>query len=236
MVWHLETIRATVLAPDIKALRLPKWQQFIGGSQPQALNPAPNTFLEHGSVEGFALTIREEPGRADLIAAAHQLPTALIPATLGDLADFLPKFMEITKRWLSSSDSVKRLAVFSTIFEGARTPDDALEALLPKIPSFKKEPGEKITDLLLQVNRPRQSKTDPSKHINRFVQWSARIITIMGYPGILRPPIFPRYFRAQADIDINTAEGSEIPNSLIAQYLDEIGSLMLEIARNGDTP
>jgi len=236
MVWYLETIRATVLAPDIKALGLLKWQELVGGSQPERLNPAPNTFLEQGFAEGFALTIGEQPGRADLIAAARQLPTALFPAILGDLANFLPKFMKITKRWLSGSGSVKRLDVFSTIFEGAGTPDDALEALLPKIPSFKREPGEEIRDLFLQINRPRQSKTDPSKQINRFVQWSARIITIMAYPGMLRPPVFPRYPRAQADIDINTAEGSDIPNSLIAQYLDEMALLMLEIAQNGDTP
>jgi hypothetical protein len=145
--------------------------------------------------------------------------------------------MGITKRWLSRSNSVKRLAVFSSIFEGARTLEDALEAILTKVPSFKKKPGEKILDFLVQTNRPRKSTIDSSKDINRFVQWSARFIMI-SFPAFPNRPSIPPVPspRAQADIDINTAGELDIPNSLIAPHLDEMASFMLEIAQNGDTP
>lgn len=240
MVWHLETIRATVLAPNIKALGLLKWQELVGGSPPQTLNPAQDTFLELGFIERYAFTIREQPGRGDLIAAARQDPTTIFPASLGDLADFVPGFTEITKRWLFRSDSVKRLAVFCTIFEGHRTPEDALGAILTKVPSFKKKPGEKILDFLVQTNRPRKSTIDPSKDINRFVQWSARFIMLSfpAFPAFPNRPSIPPIPspRAQADIDINTAGESDIPNSRIAQHLDEMASFMLEIAQKGDTP
>jgi hypothetical protein len=73
MAWHLETIRATVLAPNIKGLGLRKWEEIGEGSPLETLNPAPFTFIRSGFIKECALAIREEPERADLIAAARQL-------------------------------------------------------------------------------------------------------------------------------------------------------------------
>jgi hypothetical protein len=213
MAWVLDTIRATVIAPDTKALALPKWQMLIGGSPLQVTTPAPGITVELGFVAGCRLTIAEQPGRADLIAAAP--PTTLPmtrPASLGDLSLFLPGFMQITKKWLSNiNTNVRRVALFCTIWEGTPTTEAALDNILSKLPSFKKDPGERILDFLLQINRPRPSVIDPRKEINRLVQWSARmveIVTVPEAPWAPQPPTIP-YPRAQADIDINTAEGSE---------------------------
>jgi hypothetical protein len=161
--------------------------------------------------------------------------------------------MEIAKGWLGGSDSVKRLALFCRIFQGARTSEEALEVLLAKIPWFKKKPREQIKDLLIQINRPRPSNIDDSKSINRFVQWSARVVTMSATSppfrnelpipfslaqaaAIQRARATTPFHRAQAEIDINTPGESEIPKVLIARHLEEMASLMLELAENGDVP
>jgi hypothetical protein len=40
MAWQLETIRATVFAPDINALRLPDWRTLMGTPPSHLNNPA----------------------------------------------------------------------------------------------------------------------------------------------------------------------------------------------------
>ena len=112
-----------------------------------------------------------------------------------------------------------------------------MEAILEKVPSFKKKPNEKILDFLVQTNRPRKSTIDLSKDINRFVQWSVRFI-MLSLPAFPNRPSIPPIPspRAQADIDINTAGESDILNALIAEHLDEMALFMLELAQNGDTP
>jgi hypothetical protein len=260
MPWHLETIRATVLAPNIDGLGLLKWQELVQAPRVEHRNPAPFTFIESGFNEDYALAISREPERADLMAAARQLPTQLIPNTLGDLATFLPRFMEVIEKWVSHSEGVKRAALFCTIFQGDRSIEAALEVLLVKLPWlrhlpwFEKIPHEEIKDFLIQLNRPRKSKIDPSKSVNQFARWSVRTVTRMSTspPFGTEPPLpfslSPQaaaiqqarqtmpFYRAQAEIDINTAGGSDIPNAQIAQHFKEIASFMLELSESGGGP
>jgi hypothetical protein len=260
MPWHLETIRATVLAPNIDGLGLLNWQELVEVPRVDHRNPAPFTFIESGFNEDYALAISREPERADLMAAARQLPMQLIPNTLGDLATFLPRFMEIIEKWLSRSESVRRVALFCTIFQGERTSEAALEVLLAKLPWlrqlpwFERNPHEEIKDFLIQLNRPRESEIDPSKSVNQFARWSVRTVTRMSTspPFRTEPPLpfslTPRaaaiqrvgetmpFHRAQAEIDINTAGGSDIPNALIVRHFKEIASFMLELSENGGGP
>jgi hypothetical protein len=52
---------------------------------------------------------------------------------------------------------------------------------------------------------------------------------------MFRPPTF-RYERAQADLDISTADGADIAGRQIPVHLDEHATLLIEIAEKGDTP
>src|SRR5260221_8523802 len=106
MAWLLDTIRATVFAPDIKALSLPNWETLAGARRLQMTTPAPGMQLEIGLYRGYRLSLWEGPGRADLIAAApfDTLPMTP-PASLGDLPQFSTEFLELTKRWLSNNTS-----------------------------------------------------------------------------------------------------------------------------------
>jgi hypothetical protein len=85
MPWQLESIRATVFAPDIKALGLPDWQKLTGtGPAHTQPNREVDGVVEAGPYKAHWLTIglARRParglGRADLILAPPQ-PTVVVP-------------------------------------------------------------------------------------------------------------------------------------------------------------
>jgi hypothetical protein len=254
MPWLIETIRATAFAPDIKALGLSDWQALTGDRPHQtqytrgadsAVEDGP--FMGHWLTMGFARRPPRGFGRADLILAISQ-PTVVVPqadplkeqiepAAIGPFPTNFSPFIELAKKWLSIDTNVKRLAVACTLWKRASTPDEALSIILHNVRSFKKEDDNRITDFLIRLNRPRVSRVNPSISINRFAQWSARTVEIV-LPTrnvMFRPPTF-RYERAQADLDISTADGADIAGRQIPVHLDEHATLLIEIAEKGDTP
>jgi hypothetical protein len=128
------------------------------------------------------------------------------------------------------------LALACTLWERTSTSDEALNIILRNVPSFKKVDDDEITDFLLQLNRPRASQVNPSISINRFVQWSARMVEIVvPTRNIMFQPPTIRYPRAQADLDIGTAGDSRITGRQIPAYLEEIEKLLVKIVEKGDT-
>jgi hypothetical protein len=216
-------------------------------------DPEADSTVEAGAFGGQLLTMglarrpARGPGRADLILAPLH-PTAVVPladplqeriepAAIGPFTTSFPQFMELARRWLSTDTNVRRLALACTLWERASNPDDALDIVLHNVPSFKKVGDDRIIDFLIQLNLPRASRINPSISINRFGQWSARNVeivlptrNIMWRPPTIRSP------RAQADLDISTANDADIPGRQIAEHLEELARMLVEIAEKGHTP
>ena len=254
MPWLLETIRATVFAPDIKALRLPDWRTLMHTPPSETLNnPEADSTVEAGAFGGQWLTMGlarrpgRGPGRADLILAplnstavvpfADPLQERIEPAAIGPFTTSFPQFMELARRWLSTDTNVRRLALACTLWERASNLDDALDFVLRNVPSFEKVGDDRIFDFLIQLNLPRASRINPSISINRFGQWSVRIVelvlptrNIMWRPPTIRSP------RAQADLDISTPTEAEIAGRQIPDHLEELGRMLIEITEKGHTP
>jgi hypothetical protein len=252
MAWLLETIRATVFAPDIKALGLSDWQTLMKARPRQTRsNPEADSTLEAGPFGNHWLTIglarrpSRGPGRADFILAPPQ-STVVVPlgpeqeriesAAIGPFTTTIPPFIEIARRWLSTDSHVTRLALACTLWERTSTYDEALDIVLRNVPSFKKVGDDRITDFLIQLNRPRTSRVNPSMTINRFAQWSARTVEILLTLRPIFPPPIIRYTRAQTDLDIGTAGDSDMAGREIPVYLEEFRELLVEIAEKGDAP
>ena len=254
MPWLIETIRATVFASDIKELGLSDWQALTG-TRPHQTRHTPEAdstveagpFISHWLTMGLARRLGLGPGRADLILAISQqtvvvpladpLQERIEPAAIGPFTtNFLP-FIELAKRWLSTGSNVRRLAVACTLWDRASTPDEALDTILRNVRSFKKEPDDIIIDFLIRLNRPRKSQVNPSISINRLSQWSARTVEIvLPTRNIMFGPPKIVYWRAQADLDISTGDGADIPGLQIPVHLDEFAKLLIEIAEKGDIP
>jgi hypothetical protein len=240
MAWRLETLRASVFAEEIGAIGLPKWQTLLEVVPQQVVNnPSANATIESGPFLNHRLIIAQQLGRADLSLVTFSPPSPVPlrePPFLGDLT-ILAEFLSIARRWVAIDANVRRLALFGTAWDGASSGDAALELILVKVPAFKKAPDERISDFLLQLNRPRPSKVDPATGMNRFVKWSAPILEIVSTPPSGPAPPVVRFPRAQVDIDINTVPSDRhIPGAILSQYLEEMGEMFREILDRGDVP
>jgi len=252
MPWQLETIRATVFAPDVKALGLPDWQTLTKVPPRQTRrNPDADSTLEagpfgeHWLTMGLARRPGLGPGRADLILAPPQ-STAVVPvgplqeriesAAIRPFTTNFRPFIELAKRWLSTDSHVARLALACTLWERTSSYDEALDIVLHYVRSFKKADNDRITDFLIQLNRPRPSRANPSVTINRFAQWSARTVEILLTLQPVIPPPIIRYTRAQTDLDVGTAGDSGIAGREIPEFLEELRESLVDIAEKGDAP
>jgi hypothetical protein len=250
MPWQLESIRATVIASDIKAVGLLNWKALTGIPAPQTQqNREVDGTVEAGPYTGHLLTMGVArrpglgPGRADLILAPlsrtvtvplDPLRAREEPAAIGPFITHLEGFVVLANRWLQTVTNIRRLALACTLFERTESPEDALDIILRNVPSFNKVGDDPIIDLAIQLNRPRRSQVNSSIFINRFAQWSARTVEIVLRPGL--PPLTIRSERAQADLDISTPDRADITGSQVPYYLEEFAKLLVEIAEKGDTP
>jgi len=251
MPWLLESIRATVFAPDIKAVGLLNWEALTQTPAAQTqLNREVDGVVEAGPYLGQWLTMGIarrpglSPGRADLILAPRNrtvvvpldhLRERIEPAAIGPFMTNIGRFVELATKWLSTDANVKRLALACTLFERTDSPEQALDIILRNVPSFKKIGDDRIIDFLIQLNRPRTSRVNSSISINRFARWSARTVEIVLAPLPIPPPTI-RSERAQADFDISTGDEPDITGTQIPDHLEEIAELLVEIAEKGDTP
>jgi len=251
MPWLLESIRATVFAPDIRAVGLQNWESLV--ERPPAHtrdNRQIDGTVEAGLYGGHSLTMGVArrpglgPGRADLILAPANrtvvvpldpLRERIEPAAIGPFMTNFEGFVALTNRWLSTVTNVRRLALACTLFERTDSPEAALDIVLRNVPSFKKVGEDRIVDLSIQLNRPRISRVNSSVSINRFARWSARTVEIALSPVPI-PPATVRSERAQADLDVSTASETDIGGQQIPGYMDELSRLIREIAEMGDIP
>jgi len=251
MPWLLESIRATVFAPDIRAVGLPTWESLVQRLPAQTQhNREVDGTVEAGPYDEQWLTMGVArrpglgPGRADLILAPQNravvvpldpVTERIEPASIGPFTTKFAGFVELASRWLSTVTDVKRLALACTLFERTDTPEEALDIIFRKVPSFKTARNDRIVDFLIQLNRPRRSEVNSSIDINRFSRWSARTVEIVLSPLPIPPPTV-RSERAQADLDISTAGEIDIGRQQIPDYIDELARLLREVAEMGDIP
>jgi hypothetical protein len=252
MPWLLESIRATVFAPDIKAVGLLTWAEFTGISpaQTQPQREIDGT-VEAGSYMGQWLTMGvarrpgRGPGRADLILSPlNQTVTVPLgplrqriePAAIGPFMTHFEGFVELANRWLSTVTNARRLAVACTLFQRTDTQEEAIEIVLRNVRSFKKVGDDSIVDLAIQLNRPQRSRVNQSISINRFERWSARTVEIVLSPFAIQRPVTIQSQRAQADLDVSTAGEVDIAGRQIPEYLKELTELLAKIAIEDDAP
>ena len=99
-----------------------------------------------------------------------------------------------------------------------------------------------VTDLLYQVNRPRESQVVPDMQINRLTKWSViryGVMSIVIGPAEQEIESSSAALAARLEMDINTAAVAIVQSDRIGLTNMIFGELMrlgAEIAREGDTP
>jgi hypothetical protein len=152
----------------------------------------------------------------------------------------MAKFEWLIEKWLPVSPLALRLALGGELVSPVDSVTQGYEYLRQYLPALKLDNS---SDLLYRINRPRQSKTNPSVKINRLSTWGLIQGTILSLqltgPGGPRPSVSvsPSHRPAcRLELDVNTAPEAQVELRAddIRALLKEFTELASEIADQGD--
>jgi hypothetical protein len=145
-------------------------------------------------------------------------------------------------KWWAAPTDITRLAIGCAMSVVTGTPDEAREIIFSQIPAFDHK-RERISDFVLQINRPRPSCIEDGIEINRLCRWltlSAQFFSIVPppLPGSASASPVPSAVinhRAHLEVDINTSAAiPKVPGALVRPLFSEMIELIRQIAETGD--
>ena len=247
--WLVESLRFTAFLeePLLEPAGVDWWSE-VAGQQPSDIKARPREgrYQWHGefnadSTSSAALSLQVEPLRADWNLACSTGPDdPLSFATIGQLTETLPVFLESLETWTSRFPACPRLALGGSLLLPCQSIEAAYELLSQLLPALEIDP-KASRDLLYRINRPRRSETLPHNHpgINRISTWSVVTISsiLMAIPGpVVDQQQGPSAARLEFDVNTIPNQPSLIPTDLLCEVSDELKQLVVEIAQNGDVP
>ena len=147
-------------------------------------------------------------------------------------------------RWLTldSCPEIQRVAFGAVLLSPVDSKVSGYRQLAAYLPSVTIDP-EHSTDLLYQINRPRESATGiPDLKINRLSKWSVAQISTAGLvlepTRILYHDVPQAYLACRLELDINTAaeRREPLPRETVSNVWQELLNLGMEIVIDGDQP
>jgi hypothetical protein len=235
--WEVDSARVSAFTST--AIQVSPLNVVTGTPITQTINnPAVQTTIDAGIFSTYGVVLSRSPRRVDLHFTVP--PQAMISAfsisTLGDPNVVLHDLLTLAQKLFSPQPvDVQRLAVALTVGQSAASPQKALDLVLDHLRSVPKGVGP-YREFLFQVNRPRTSKIDPSVEVNRLAKWQvAQVQTIQGTVG--GSVQTTSLDRAILEIDINTSQKTNlIPGGDVVKYINDMGTMALEIVNRGDIP
>jgi len=244
--WEAESLRLTVFPFPASPVENPGWWETLVGQPPEVevTRPRQGARREEGAFETGRLVLETSPIRIDL----QLIPSPTLEAgpvgflTIGKFSEILRPFAAVTIRWLNldSAPQIQRVAFGAVLLSPADSRRSGYSQLAAYLPSVNIEPDH-ATDLLYQINRPRDSTTGiPNPRINRLSKWSVASISAGGIvvePTQITYQEAPRqYFACRLEVDVNTAQRQPLPREKLPGIFEELMELGKEIVREGDIP
>jgi len=237
--WSVNQLRLTgFLTPTVKVEGADWWQKLTGESPETVVdNPRVATRQVQGTLSGGSLTLQINPIRVDWLLTAPP-PEGLVSttATVGAWTTVSPMFLDLMKKWLTSSDcpALLRLAFGAVLVLPTASRESGYEVLNEYLTAVKLDTTN-TSDFSYQINRPRSSTTLKGVKINRLTKWSvAAMQSFVAAPSGLA--MGGAEHSVRLELDINTAPESltEIPKPALVELLYEMLSLAEEIAAEGE--
>jgi hypothetical protein len=231
---HVIRLSAFPVAPWVAPADL--WER-VAGQPPETDQSQPRQLvrLQSGPWQEAVLQVAVNPLRIDWVAVpATRTDGSLGPDHRG-IADMLPKFLETTRPWLTSTDfPIKRIALGLHGLLFADTKIAAYQVLQELLPDIKID-AERSSDFVYQINHPIPSRA--SVLLNRLTKWSSLAIQaiVMETSGAGSASV-PVGHYASLECDHNTpAEHQEpLDPSLLGAIYDELAELACQNFEAGE--
>ncbi len=210
------------------------WWHQLTGELPEQDTKSPRTgqFHQTGPYNGGQLQLSGQPGRIDWTLAPEAKEIQEFP-TIGAFEEARISFHDLMHKWLLTASPAARIALGVTLILPVESRDVGYRTVL-SLTHLKQDIFD-ATDLLFQINRPRQSSTGiPNLRINRLSTWSvARLQRLQLQLGSApRTALSSDQYACRLQLDINTSpeEVTELNSDQMGIVFDELVKLALEIS------
>jgi len=222
------------------------WKQLTGEeSEKRVTESKKKIVIEEGDYKDGSLVLKLAPGRIDLVLNSKDEPEDVnIFPTLGELKSNVNSFLELSNKLLKLPDypMTNRLAFGAICVFPVETRKSGYDNLNVFLGDVIKIDSDDSFDLLYQINRRRNSKSDvPGLSINRLQKWyvgTRNISVVMVSPDKKEHALSSAdaVYACMLELDINTSKDFQdhLPKGKLNKICKELTDLGIEISQNGD--
>ena len=245
--WRAQLFRATAYTTKNYGVEASKWWDNVVGEPPESKTEKLKESIL--SLEGpcgpYRLLLNCTLHRIDWILAGELKLDQEMPEipNLGDYTVVLKFFSDRLSPWFNSAPPVLRLAFGPVLVIPVDDKVSGYKAIQRYLPSLKLD-AEASSDLLYQINRPRQSNVVTDLTINRLQKWSVARLQRFAMSAevglqlqLLQAATYePAFNGCRLELDINTsADVTEpLPAKSVRPLYEELVHLATEITDRGD--
>ena len=245
--WQSSTLRLTAfLGPTARVSENTWWADLIGKPpESRTIRQQKCEQNDQGPFEQGTIALNVNPARVDWLFLPKVDPETFegnMP-TVGSFPEVVDLFLKLMQRWLTPPmcPLIQRLAFGAILHQPTDRRPSGYALLNGYLPAVDVDP-QNSSDLLYQINRPRQSKCGiKNLLINRVSKWSVASMQLIGIPADQAPStkmLGPESFACHVELDINTDKEfqNDLPREQLSIIFQELVDLGKEIARDGDIP
>ena len=247
--WQTESLRLTLFHRIDAEVEHSTWWSELVGEPPETQTSLTRMqgHRDEGPVKGGKLILGIQPGRIDWqhIIDPGNTSSIDIHPTLGNFAEAVEKFAGLMLHWLKAASypSADRLAFGAGLVQQAENGQVGLSQLSEYLSGVDVDTAGS-SDLLYQINRPRDTRTDIANlRINRLSRWSVQAFVWLQGRFSANPPAMeqipgPEGVSCRLTLDVNTVPNRaiELTPELLPAVFEELVDLGKEIAEKGDIP
>jgi hypothetical protein len=246
--WSVLNMRLSAFPVSADKLEPDLWEQVVGEGQESDLDQPRQ--VRSGRWSNGVLQLAAGPLVTVFTATPNNAEDGFPNVDIWPVAEVFPKFVELTRRWLVSTDlKIKRIGLGLNALLPAQDRIAAYYLLKELVFGVEIDP-EGTSDLIYQINRPVPSADlGTGEKLNRLMKWSAPIFRVARMQATLTqvPQMAQIGGRAATDVkhyagletDINTPAEREEPlnPTRLGSILDAMAELTwknLEYGEKGD--
>lgn len=226
--WVAESIRLTFFFKGAPPESIDLWKQ-IAQHEPEAVvaKPAAGTKQANGPFGQGQFFIQQLPQRLDFIYGPSEPSPEILSEVpfvqIGPLQEALNLFRSKFDIMNKVQDSCTRIAFCPIAIIIGKTAAESNRVFKKFNPDFNLDP-DNDTDLLLQVNNPFFSKTDPSVKVNRISKWQVAEFGLMNFtPGTEGLTTVHSASMCRLELDLSTppSNAAVLDGARRLQYMQE---------------